>query len=272
MSPAVQEAFRRHGVDVTEKTAGTIPEILDVATRAARSNVDRLWVLGGDGTLASAASSLCYSKTALCPLPGGTAGVFCRELNIPSAAPQAVSSLLSGRNISIDVGQVGDVKFLLMAGVGIDAQTVRDVNLNLKRCIGPLAYVAEGLRKLWSYSVSRVTVVDEHGIERTGYHVVVLNGRLYGGSLAMAPSAKLDDGRFDVILIKKPGRLALLKFVFSIPSGRHVRLPYVEYFRSNAVEIRGDGGSSVQADGDCLTRLPARITILPKALTVRAPQ
>lgn len=269
---SVRARFKEHAVLCEEKMAETIPEIQDIAAKAVQSGVDRLWVLGGDGTLAAVAGSLCYSRTALCPLPGGTVNVFCRELAVPLSAPEAVSALLAGECMSMDVGETASTKFLLMASVGIDARTVRDVNLNLKGKIGPLAYLIEGVLKFFTFPVCRLTVTDEHGIDRVGYHLIVQNSRLYGGTMVMAPKARLDDGRFDVILLKAPGRLAFLRFLFAIPSGRHVGLPYVEYFRSTTVQVKSSDTDSLQADGDCLTRLPAKITILPKALTVLAPR
>lgn len=269
---AVRAQFKSRSIACDEKIVGTIPEIQDVARMAAQSHVDRLWVLAGDGTLAAVAGCLCYTPTVLCPLPGGTANVFCRELAIPADPSVAVPAMLDGTQITIDVGQVAGTKFLLMASVGIDAQTVRDVHLGLKEKIGPLAYVIEGALKFFSFPAPRLTVTDEHGIDHIGFHALVQNSRLYGGSILMAPKAKLDDGRFDVILIKKPGRWALLRFLFSVKNGRHVNLPYVEYFRSNVVQIRSGAADSLQADGDCLTKLPANITILPKALHVLAPR
>lgn len=272
----VEEArakFKKHGILFEEKSAGTIPQIQDMARAAANARVDRLWVLGGDGTLAAVAGCLCYSPTVLCPLPGGTVNVFCRELAIPTDPSEAITALLAGETIAIDVGQVAETKFLLMASVGIDAETVRDVHLGLKEWIGPAAYVVEGARKFFSFPAwkRRLTVTDEHGIDHFAYHAIVQNGRLYGGSIVMAPKAKLDDGRFDVLLLKKPGRLAILRFLFAVAAGTHIRLPYVEYFRSNTVHIQSDSADSVQADGDCLTKLPAHITLLPKALHVLSP-
>ncbi|OGH60283.1 MAG: hypothetical protein A3G34_09560 [Candidatus Lindowbacteria bacterium RIFCSPLOWO2_12_FULL_62_27] len=266
----VRSQFKAHGVEVAEKAASTMPELQDIALKAVQSGADRLWVLGGDGTLAAAATHLCYSPTVLCALPGGTANVFCREMAIPLDAPAAVPALLSGRLMTIDVGEVDGIKFLLMASVGLDAQAVRDVNVGLKQRVGPLAYVIEGVRKLFSFGSPRLTVTDEHDIEHHGYHVAVQNARLYGGSIEMAPKAKLDDGRFDVVLLKKPGRLAILRFLWAAAAGRHVRLPHVEYFRSHSVRIHSATELSLQADGDCLTKLPATVSILPRALKVQS--
>lgn len=283
----VRARLKEHSITPAEKMAGTIPEIQDIATKAVLSRIDRLWVLGGDGTLSAVAGSLCYSQTTLCPLPGGTAGVFCKELSVPDDAAQAVSALLAGGQILIDLGQIVDgkplaspppsdpppsIKFLLMASVGIDAQVVRDVNLNLKQVLGPLAYVIEGALKFFSFPSARLLITDEHGIERVGYHLLVQNSRLYGGEILMAPKAKIDDGRFDVILIKKPGRLALLRFLFAIPTGSHTRLPYVEYFRTTTLQVHGEERNTLQADGDCMTQLPVKISVLPKALRVLAPK
>ncbi len=269
---AVRAEFKERSIVCDEKIAATIPEIQDIARIAVHAHVDRLWGLGGDGTLAALAGELCYTPTLLCPLPGGTANVFCRELSIPTDLSEAIPAMLGGIQMTIDVGQVAETKFLLMASVGIDAQTVRDVHLGLKEKIGPLAYVIEGALKFFSFPAPRLTVTDEHGIDHNAFHAIVQNSRLYGGSVLMAPKAKLDDGRFDVILIKKPGRFALLRFLFSVKNGRHVNLPYVEYFRSNTVHIQSGAADSLQADGDCLTKLPAKITILPKALRVLAPR
>lgn len=283
---AVRTRFKEHAITCEEKIADTIPEIQDIAAKAVQAHVSRLWVLGGDGSLSAAASSLCYSRTILCPLPGGTAGVFCRELSIPDSASNAVTAMLEGDPADVDIGQIwpwdastgkfgpdgSDTKFLLMASVGLDAAAVRDVNLGLKQLIGPGAYILSGFFKFLGCSCPRLTITDDHGIDQIGYQVFVQNSRLYGGSHVMAPKAKLDDGRFDVILLKNPTRQTLIRFMLEIRSGRHVRLPDVEYFRSASLVVKCEEPEAVQADGDCVTKLPVRMTLLPKALRVLAPK
>ncbi len=279
----VRRRLTQHQVACEEHLVATIPEIIDVSLKAAASRVDRLWVLGGDGTLAAAAQALTYTDTMLCPLPGGTVNVFCREMSIPADPADAVSALMAGGRVSIDVGQLaegentqgGDMKFLLMASCGIDAEAVRTVGPGLKRRLGKWAYVLRGILIWLARRPCRMSVTDEHGIDRVAYQVFVQNARMYGGSSPMAPKAKIDDGRFDVILVKKSGRIASLRFFLSISSGSHVRLAYVEYLRTHTVTIRASGVSHawpVQSDGDCVAKLPVKLTILPKSLHVLVPR
>lgn len=282
---AVRVRCNEHAIVLDEKHVSTIPEIHDIAIKAVHAQVSRLWVLAGDGTVAALARHLCYSQTTVCPLPGGTKSVLCRELGIPSDPADAFSACLSGGTILMDVGQIhalddprdhptheNNVTFLLMASAGIDAKIVRDVNLRLKSIFGTAAYLFEGLLKFLSFPVEQIVVRDEHGINRSGYHVIMQNTRYYGGSIAMTPNAKIDDGRLDVILIKTPSRWSVLRFLLSISSRQHLKLPYVDYFKTTTLDIQGPAKVSVQSDGDCMGSTPSRVTVLPKALRVLVPR
>lgn len=273
---AVRARLKEHAVVCEEHEAETMLEIQDIAAKAVKAHASRLWVLGGDGSLSAAAAALCYSETLLCPLPGGTAGVFCRELAIPSDPRDAVTALLEGDSIAADMGRIlsangSDIKFLLMASVGLDAKAVRDVSLSLKSAIGGGAYGLSMLWKFLSSDISRLTVTDDHGIDQIGYHLFVQNTRLYAGPFEIAPKARLDDGRFDVILLKHPSRLAAARFFLGVLTGRHMDQPDVEYFRSTRIKVRSDEPEAVQADGDCVGLLPVEISILPKALRILGP-
>ena len=93
-------------------------------------------VHGGDGTVNEAVQALVGTPTPLAVWPGGTSNVLARELELPGTLDLMARVIVTGAIRRVSVGRAGERNFLLMAGVGLDADTLRAVHPGLKRLTG----------------------------------------------------------------------------------------------------------------------------------------
>lgn len=197
----------------------------DVSTRriveAAADAGCRLLVSGGgDGTLRDLASSMRGFDLALGALAGGTANVFARELEIPGKPEAAAETLVAAVERPIDVGRFAlqdgrSTRFVLAAGVGLDASVLAATDPRLKRRIGPVSMLAAGLPLLPRYRAFEAEVLVDGAPAWAGdcVQVVVGNTRCYAMVLETNPEARLDDGTLDAMIVPALGARDLARVV-----------------------------------------------------------
>ncbi|MGH3097826.1 MAG: diacylglycerol/lipid kinase family protein [Streptosporangiales bacterium] len=174
----------------------------DQAARAVADGADVILVCGGDGTVRSCAAGLAGSSTAMCVVPLGTGNLLALNLHLPTDVTGAARLATRGDRTRIDLGRADGEVFTTAAGLGFDADLVADAPENLKRSVGWLAYLASAAQHLRDGSF-RVTVrLDDAEPHRYRARcVIVANvGQLHGG-LTLAPDARCDDGRLDIVVV-----------------------------------------------------------------------
>lgn len=247
---------------------------------------------GGDGTVRNVAAGLEGTSTSLAILPMGTGNLLARNLGIPLSNHElAVEVALAGRERRIDVGHLEiDVSgedsdpareaFLVMAGLGFDAEVMATVEPALKQKVGWWAYVVAGARRLHGRTTAVVMQLDDGEAVRSRIRSVIIGncGELTGG-LALLPDAEPDDGWLDIVVVAPRRFVEWGAVVFTVLSRarlRKVRRPssrtVVRHYRCRSVEIRAEKPLAVQLDGD-----PAgdartlRASLDPGGLLVRIP-
>ncbi|MEZ4601508.1 MAG: diacylglycerol kinase family lipid kinase [Syntrophotaleaceae bacterium] len=240
------------------------------AAEAAReSGFDRIVAAGGDGTLNEVINGLAPSTIPLAFIPLGTTNVFALEVNIPFDLDKACDLVLQGIPRAVSVGLAGDTRFLLMAGIGFDAEVVAAVSLRLKRRIGKLAYIVSGLRTLVRPTKEPFEVLSD-GIRCRACAALIGNGRLYGGRFSITDGASLLEDLLDVRLFLRPGRLRLLvnvaRILLGYPPGKKEML----HFKTRHVRMTG-ADIPVQIDGDSHGCLPQTFQAIFGELTLVFP-
>ena len=257
-------------------------DAITYAREAVAKGCDMAVAVGGDGTLGEVANGLVGSDCVMGVLPIGTGNVWARMMDIPFWTPVSRSALLDAAQVlvdgqvhQIDLGRAGDRYFVLWTGVGIDAQVAREVepHREIRRNLGNLTYYVTMIALSLNLRGSRVTIViDGKAIRQRAFLILVANAQLYGGSLKIAPKARLDDGLLDVCVFKGGSLLDVLRHFAMVVLGRHLSDPKVEVYRAVEVEIHGDRALPLHLDGEPCGHTPVRITIVPKALRVIVPQ
>ena len=243
---------------------------IEIAEQSVKDEDDLLFVVGGDGSARGLAGVLAGSDTALATLRGGTANVWAHEMGIPSG-PRGIDAHLSGQVVAIDLCYCNDEPFLLMAGIGWDAMITAGVNPEIKRRIGPGAYVVEALRELPKLRPVTVTLAID-GEERAERVAMVLlsNTRLYGSVARLSPDAVATDGLFDVLIASPVGRLATVNSAVRMAVPGLKDGEGVTRLRAREVTIPTPG-LPIQLDGDANGETPATFRVEPRALKVSVP-
>jgi len=240
-------------------------------TREAAGRGEIPVVMSGDGLVGQVGGILAGGDVPLGIIPGGRGNDLARVLGIPTEVAGAADVLAAGNTRRIDVGEVNGHRFLGIASCGFDSEANRIAN-EAELVSGNLVYVYAALRALAAWRPAQFTVItDGESREFSGYTVAAANNRAYGGGMFLAPHAELDDGRLDVVMTGDVGKMRFLANLPKVFKGTHVENDEVTVLRAAEVEIRADRPFAVYADGDHLADLPARLTVLHRALGVIAP-
>jgi len=252
-----------------ERTRG-LEDGVERALRAAEADEVPV-VVSGDGLIGAIGGALAGSEVPLGIVPGGRGNDLARVLGIPAEPEAAVATIAAGQTRRIDVGEVNGKRFLGIVSIGFDSEANRLAN-ETKWLRGNLVYAYAGLRTLLGWKPARFTIqVGEQRERFTGYSVSVANSKAFGGGMFIAPDADLSDGEFDVVTVGEVGKLRFLGNLPKVFKGTHVEEDEVRVFRASRLELNASRPFPVYADGEHLTDLPAKLRVLPQALSVIVP-
>jgi YegS/Rv2252/BmrU family lipid kinase len=245
------------------------------ASRAAVDDAASLVIAcGGDGTVMACVTGLAGSDVPLAVVPAGTGNLLARNFAIDRSLAGAATIAAIGVRRRIDVGVLGDERFAVMAGIGFDAQMLRDAPRELKDKVGWLAYVISGVRtaRRSPRATFRLTLDDGRVVRRRGRGVLVGNvGDLQAG-LPVLPGAVPDDGAFEIGVLAARSARDWLGLLVRLVLRSTPRERQLEVFTSSRVDVTVDRDLPLQLDGD--VRRPTRhfvAEIQPRALTLCVP-
>ena len=247
-----------------------------IAREHINRGADLIVAAGGDGTINEVAEGMVHTQATLAILPGGTANVLAMEMKLGGHLAHAAGRLGECRPHRVSVGHItcdgGRVSrhFLLMAGIGLDAHIVRHLNVALKARTGKFAYWVAG----WSLFGRRLAEfhVRAAGQERKCSFALLSKVRNYGGDFEIARHVTLFDDQFEIVLLEGPS-MRYVKYLAGMALNRLHRMKGVSVLRADQVEISSAGERHVyvQIDGELSGELPAKIRIVPNALTLLVP-
>jgi YegS/Rv2252/BmrU family lipid kinase len=240
-----------------------------LAAEAARAGHPIVLVAGGDGTINEVIQALAGTATAMGAIPLGTVNVWVRELGLPLDPAETVRELLLGQVRQIDLGRVNGRYFLLMTGLGFDAEAVRAVEGPVKRRFGPLAFFAAGaVAALWMRG-SRLRVrADGRTFETDAVLVTIGNTRLWAGAVQITHRATAADGLLDVCIFPGHSLLTRLRHLLLVFIRRHEDDPEVTYLQVRELLVAARPSLPLHVDGEPLGTTPARVEVVPGALRV----
>ncbi len=249
-----------------------------LAAAAAADGVQMVVAFGGDGTVNEVAGGLIGTRVTLAILPGGTANVLCMETGL-GGNPERAARMLAEESEAVRVA-VGKVErpdgysrhFLAMAGVGIDAIVVEEVNPEIKKRVGKIAYWISGL----ALAVRRLPQAECEigGAKRTAGFVLASRVRNYGGDLEIAKRVSLLEPCFETVTFRGEFAVRFLPYLVGVLAGIAGRIPGVTVAPAMELTCRSrDGGPvPIQVDGELAGHLPATFKVVPDALTLLLPK
>lgn len=275
--------FRRHldalGSECTLKLTAAAGDARRLAAEAVAEGFEVVAAAGGDGTVNEVLNGLGdvpegFERACLGVLPLGTVNVFARELSLPRRVEAAWKVLCRGREARIDLpcveyqGAAGTQRryFAQLAGAGLDARAIELVQWELKKRVGPLAYVLAGLHAL-AGPPAQVTV-SGGGHSASGNLVLLGNGRLYGGRYQLFPKADMNDGLLEVCAFPRVNWFTLLRCAAPLLLQGRVPAAVTRSFQAESLVLSSPAPTPLEVDGELIGHLPARCTIERSKLRV----
>jgi YegS/Rv2252/BmrU family lipid kinase len=268
----------------------------EIAQQASKDGRQLVIACGGDGTLNEVVNGLATSQNGhrvpLALLPGGTANILAKELDIPWDIPSAAKKLTGGAVKEIALGLATPLEqpelkryFLSVAGAGPDGMIVYSLDLDLKARIGILAYWWSGASAVFSYKFPkfrtsiRVAAPAGGATETTdvaidGTLVVVGRTQNYGGPFKITTEANLFEDQFEVLSLTTQSGLRYLSYLPPLLMNKLRGMDGVHFWKTDTVICTPLDKNPVyaQVDGEALARLPVEFKIIPRALKLLVPQ
>lgn len=278
---ATERALRAAGVSLELQHTNEPGHGAELARLALQAGWRRLIVAGGDGSVNEVVQGIMTAgipdtrEVTLALAPRGTGNDWARTLGVPRSPQGAAALIASGRTRLHDVGAIdfpeaGDRRwFINVAGAGYDAWVTEHVPQPVPSTFTYLGIALKGLAQYRSPEF-RIATAEGHRLEGRMLLAFVANAQYCGSRMHVAPCARIDDGRFDVVAVRELSLLQVLPKLAKLYGGRILGDPAVRHLQSAGVRIETDPPVYVQADGQIVGRTPAEFSLRPQALAVVA--
>ncbi len=262
-----------------------------LALEFAIEGFDLVIAAGGDGTASEVADGLLQARdegadaVELALLPCGTGIDFARGLGLPRDFDALLERIATAKPRKVDAGRISYVgddgalasrHFINIASLGLSGATDRAVNADKRkgRVSAKALFFWRTVQQFvrYRFQTVRVAIDGQPPFEARIALVAVANGRFFGGGMMVAPDALLDDGAFEVVVLRAASKLRLIWDLRLVYGGRHRNHPAITILRGRKVTVEpvGDADAAlVDIDGESPGRIPAVFEILPGALTLR---
>lgn len=209
---------------------------------------------GGDGTLDEAVSGMVLSgaKVPLGYIPAGSTNDFANSLNIPKDMAQAAEIAVSGQKFSCDVGLFNEEPFVYVAAFGIFTAVSYKTRQEWKNILGHAAYILEGVKSLTEITSYHMHVeCEEAVIEDEFIYGMITNSNSVGGFKNMTgKNVLLDDGKFEVTLIRKPKNIVELNAILASLTNLIDDTELIYSFKSDCITFSTEEEVSWTLDGE----------------------
>ena len=270
--PDILQRLEMGGIETSTHATTSEGDATIAAAEAADRGFDIIIAAGGDGTLYEMINGLAAKdvRPQIGILPLGTTNDFARALGIPKHWEYAVDLITQQYSKPIDLGRANQRYFINIAGGGSMTELTYEVPSKLKTMIGQLAYYMKGLEKMTRLRPTelRLQAKEIGEIHEEIMMFLICNSNSVGGFEKLAPDASLDDGMFDVIVLKKCNLGEFIRIVSLALRGEHFNDPHIVHFQTNELIVTTPDYVQLNLDGEYGGTLPCTFTMLPSHLNI----
>lgn len=241
------------GYEVTIYPTQARADALNLVQKRAKK-YDLVVCSGGDGTLDEAVSGMMVSekKVPLGYIPAGSTNDFANSLKIPKDMVKAAQAAVSGKKFACDVGKFNDSFFIYVAAFGIFTAVSYKTSQEWKNILGHAAYILEGAKSLHEITSYHMRVeYEDQVIEDEFIYGMITNSNSVGGFKNMTgKNVLLDDGKFEVTLIRKPKNLVELNEILASLSNMIDDTDAIYSFKSDCITFYAEEKVPWTLDGE----------------------
>jgi diacylglycerol kinase (ATP) len=246
----------------------------DLARRAVDDGAEVVCAWGGDGTVNEVASGLVHGRGILAVVPAGSGNGFARDLGIPIETDAALCVAVEGSTRILDAGDINGRLFFNVSGLGFDAHVAHVFASLPGGRRGLSSYIMAGVREFFSYPAMSCRVTAD-GVVVSSVPVLLValaNTRQWGNGVRIAPRARPDDGRLDLVVIEDRSVWSVWACGWRLWMGTCDQASGVVTRAFVEATVIAERDMLMHVDGEPagLTR-EARVHVVPRALAVKVP-
>lgn len=278
--------LRKAGVEASAAPTRAPSDATDQTKQAVANGCDAIFACGGDGTIHDVLQGLVGTNVALAIIPLGTANCLAHDLRLPLSPVRAAEAALTAKLLRIAVGRIeyqdfagqpASRYFSFIVGIGVDAHLFYKLDPLIKRRFGMAAYCAKATRLWLTHKMKNfaVEIAGQGNLEVSQLLAVRIQN--FGGVLReLAPGASLERDDLRFVLFRTKSRIAYLRYILRGLFGTNWRVSGIDLAYATGAICRDAPDSQartfVEADGELLGTLPAKIFMVPDAVTLLAPR
>ena len=283
--PVISNQLNRSGVEFSCVFTEKKYHAVELTVKAISDGYRKIVVIGGDGTVNEVVNGIFIQKIEpttnikLAVIPAGTGNDWVRMYGIPKAYTEAVKAIVAERSILQDVGLISYQETLIthrrymanVAGIGFDAMVNRRFNkLKDEGRSGKWLYLTSTLKALFKYRSKRfkITIDGKVFFDTDMFSATIGIGKYNGGGMLPMPAAVVDDGLFDITVIKHLKKLGVLLSFKKLYNGQIYKHPKVIATQAKRIEIESYPESPIEVDGEALGFSPFSFELVPQSIRV----
>lgn len=233
------------------------------------NNVERIIVVGGDGTIKMVAEAVQNHNVVLGIIPGGSANGLSVDLNLPDEIEENMKIAFRNDYMEMDMISINGKKSLHLSDIGINAELVKNYeNSNVR---GKLGYALQAINTLTGLKDPFIAKIETKNrtVETEARMVVVANSQKYGTGVTINPDGVMNDGKFEIVILKN---LDLIVFGKILSGNMPIESGDVEIISTNKATITTNVPVCFQIDGEyCDEVSKLEVEILPNQMKVAIP-
>jgi len=261
----IPKYFDDYLISFTQKTG----DATELSKNAIESGAEMVVAVGGDGTLNECVKAVINTDCALAVIPCGSGNGFANHIKMSKNIDVALNQIAKSQVTQVDAGEVNGEIFINVAGVGFDAILAQKFNELTER--GVANYIRLVVNEL-SYTPKSYTI--RHGeIERTieAYMITCCNATQFGNDARICPSAKIDDGVLDFVIVRSFPQFQIAEFILRLMSGTLTNCELVEIVQAESMKIISND-QLVHLDGEpCVVGKTVSVNVMPQSIKVAIP-
>lgn len=247
------DTFVKAGYEVTayptQKTGDAIQAVVN-----RRDGYEMIGCSGGDGTLDEVVTGMmqCEDRLPIGYVPAGSTNDFANSLRIPKNMKKAADVVVNGKEFACDIGELNGDYFVYVAAFGIFTDVSYETNQDVKNVLGHAAYLIEGVKRLPMITSYNLKIKhDNQVIEGEFLYGMITNSESVGGFKGITgQNIVLDDGEFEVTLIRKPTNPLELNNIIIAMVDKHVNSDFIYTFKTSNLTVEASEPIAWTVDGE----------------------
>ena len=267
------EKFMQNGIEVSVFRASKKTNLYEYLKDVDNEDCYAIVVAGGDGTINRVVNVIMKNniKTPLGIIPAGTSNDFARHIKMPSNFSDCIDKILAGNVQQVDVGLANDKYFVNVCSAGLFTNASQKADKNLKNAVGKLSYFITAAEQLMKFRPFLVKIETEKEVITEKINLfLIFNGSSVGGIDKFTTDSSIQDGLFDIIILKNWKFYQVPSIVLNILSGKQQEDPNIIYLKEKWIKINKIKGKcdDPDVDGDEGPKFPLEVKCIEKALNM----